>query len=610
MAQLDELIVKIKGDVSDLKNKLAFASNQAKSAFGKIKKAVDKIPAPVKNAAGQINKMGGVAAVAAVAGIAVLTKNSLDAADAMAKMGARTGLSTDFLQEMEFAASQTGLASEEFADVMKDFTKNVGEAASGNQTMIDTFNQMGVSVRDANGNLKSSEQIFMEVSDGIDGISDQSEKAAIAMKIFGEKGAKLTNTMKGGSAGISKYRKEAQELGIVIDADLLKNAEAANDKMDILGRVISANVTSAFVELAPYIVDVATNLIEASKGAIQFAKDIGLISERNPKKQIDSLKVSIIDLEQEITELNNSEFALFKGSRLNSKKKELDELKTKLKEVEEQQQSAGNAEAEQAKQDAVTDIHKRGIEARNELRQEQNEKEAEERDQKLLSEIASLEERNALLAEIDATKNAAEIEANQTKIDTLTQQVSAGSNERLAIEAARVAKERELMNQGLNDAATTFGNLMSMSKGSNRRMFEISKAAATATAIQQGWLAVQRALASSPPPYNFIQATAVGTSAAMNVSRIQGTKFNKGTDSVPGIGNMDTVPAVLTPGERVVPRETNKDLTAYLKNAGGKSVVIKNYNTFQGMSFDDDSVKLQLIEVINDTTRELGAQLI
>lgn len=133
---------------------------------------------------------------------------------------------------------------------------------------------------------------------------------------------------------------------------------------------------------------------------------------------------------------------------------------------------------------------------------------------------------------------------------------------------------------------STMGVIAGLASSGNKELAAIGKAAAVTQATIDGYAAVQKALASAPPPFNFALAGLVGVATAANVAKIAGVGLNKGSDSVPGIGNTDSVPAMLTPGERVVPQKTNQDLTNYLKNqdqGSGKNMTVNiNVNVAPG----------------------------
>lgn len=128
--------------------------------------------------------------------------------------------------------------------------------------------------------------------------------------------------------------------------------------------------------------------------------------------------------------------------------------------------------------------------------------------------------------------------------------------------------ENEKNKQRESNFKSTLDTISTLQSSSSKELAAIGKAAAIYQATVDGYAAVQKALASAPPPFNFALAAAVGVATAQNVAKIAGTGLAKGIDEVPGIGNADNFPAVLAPGERVVPKETNQDLTKFLENVG------------------------------------------
>ncbi|MFG0754886.1 phage tail length tape measure family protein [Pseudomonas sp. TYF_14] len=112
--------------------------------------------------------------------------------------------------------------------------------------------------------------------------------------------------------------------------------------------------------------------------------------------------------------------------------------------------------------------------------------------------------------------------------------------------AARVAniddqtqKERAKIDEATNrallsGASTFFDNMSSLSQSSNKRLAAIGKAAAITQATIDGYLAVQKALAAFPPPFNFAAAAAVGVATAANVANIAGIGFSEGGYTGPG----------------------------------------------------------------------------
>jgi hypothetical protein len=103
-----------------------------------------------------------------------------------------------------------------------------------------------------------------------------------------------------------------------------------------------------------------------------------------------------------------------------------------------------------------------------------------------------------------------------------------------------IAQNRVRMNQlQLQGASDMFGALATLANSSNKKLSAIGKAAAMADATIQGILAVQKALASGPPPWNYITAAAVGIAAAANVAKIAGVKGFKNGGYTGDVGMND-----------------------------------------------------------------------
>ena len=96
-------------------------------------------------------------------------------------------------------------------------------------------------------------------------------------------------------------------------------------------------------------------------------------------------------------------------------------------------------------------------------------------------------------------------------------QISAQTQAQMKLKVDAMVHEQQLQN-----ATNFFGTLANLSNSNSKELAAIGKAAAITQATIDGVLAVQKALASSPPPFNYAMAAAVGTVAAANVAKIAG----------------------------------------------------------------------------------------
>lgn len=119
----------------------------------------------------------------------------------------------------------------------------------------------------------------------------------------------------------------------------------------------------------------------------------------------------------------------------------------------------------------------------------------------------------------------------------------------------------QLLEIQLQNHQAFYGDLATLANAENRKLAMVGKAAAITQATMDGYLAVQKALASAAPPYNYALATAVGIKTAANVAKIAGLGFETGGSFVVGgQGGADSqmVSFRATPGEKVTVATPNQ----------------------------------------------------
>lgn len=117
--------------------------------------------------------------------------------------------------------------------------------------------------------------------------------------------------------------------------------------------------------------------------------------------------------------------------------------------------------------------------------------------------------------------------------------------------------EKEEQKKRSANLKSTLGTISTLTSSNNQTLFDVGRAASLAMAYIDGSAAVTKALASAPPPFNFALAAAVGAAVAVQIGQIISAKPPKAmadgglvTGGIPGV---DSVPAMLMPGELVVP---------------------------------------------------------
>ena len=94
-----------------------------------------------------------------------------------------------------------------------------------------------MSVTGNNGQLKDSEDLFMEVARALSLETNETKKAALAQEIFGRSGQAMLPMLRDGEEGLLALMEEAKRLGLIMSKE---DAKAAADLKDAWTRLWSA----------------------------------------------------------------------------------------------------------------------------------------------------------------------------------------------------------------------------------------------------------------------------------------------------------------------------------------------------------------------------------
>lgn len=179
-----------------------------------------------------------VGAVTAMAGsIAASVVMTARAGDEAAKAAKRIGVTAEEMQELSFAAEQSGADMAAVEVALRRQAVAARDASKGTGAAADAYRKIGVSVRDSNGRLKPQLQLLEEAADGISGLTTETEKLAVANDIWGRGGARILPLLSQGSEEIRRLREQAQGLGFVLSEADAVAAEDFGDRMNELRKI-------------------------------------------------------------------------------------------------------------------------------------------------------------------------------------------------------------------------------------------------------------------------------------------------------------------------------------------------------------------------------------
>lgn len=217
---------------------------------------------------GRVTSIGKRLAVmsAAVAGLGIgMVASFARAGDQAKKTALRLGISVEALQEYRYAAERAGIPTATFDMAMQRMGRRVGEAAAGMGEARIALNALGISAVDANGKVRSIEEMLPELADKLSKVESENVRNALAMKLFDSEGVAMVQMLDGGSQGLARMRADARDLGLVIDHDAAASAENFTDQMsrmrgamlgvrNVIGNALLPRLTDLVVRLTDLVV--------------------------------------------------------------------------------------------------------------------------------------------------------------------------------------------------------------------------------------------------------------------------------------------------------------------------------------------------------------------
>lgn len=235
-------------DAEEFGETAAKAAEIAASAFA----AVVAAAAAVGAALVEIGVEGASALINTTTGAASL-------ADEINTLSKTTGLSTDTLQELNYASKILDVDTSTVTGSITKLTKTMNSAADGSETTAAKFEALGISYLDSSGEMRNAEDVFWDAIDALGQIDNETERDAAAMELFGKSAKELNPLIEAGSDAFKELADEANEVGYVMDGETLDSFQALQDNLDRLDSLSVAVSNSFGGVLLPVLTDLSTD---------------------------------------------------------------------------------------------------------------------------------------------------------------------------------------------------------------------------------------------------------------------------------------------------------------------------------------------------------------
>lgn len=265
--------------VSDEVEETGKQSNEAGGRFekfGSVLKSVGKALAVTMAAIG-------TAAVVAGKKLYDMANDVAATGDNIDKMSQRLGLSREAYQEWDYVLSQSGVDINSVQTGMKTLTNTIDDAKNGTDKAIEKFTRLGITQEDLAN--KSREDIFAMTIAGLQKMTDDTEKAALANDMFGRSGQEMIPLLNASAESTEELLQKSRDLGMVMSDEAVTAAVNYTDSMDTLKRTFSAVKNNIVSDLLPSF----TKILDGLTGLLTGQEEAGAQIKEGTKEMVESI---------------------------------------------------------------------------------------------------------------------------------------------------------------------------------------------------------------------------------------------------------------------------------------------------------------------------------
>ena len=263
-------------------NETEEAGTQAKESEGNWKGLGDTVAA-VGAAMAAAAAAAAAAIVSAGKALADFAVSGAAYADDLLTMSSVTGLSTEKLQELQYAADLVDVSVDTITGSMKKNLASMRKAADGNEATAAAYEKLGVAVTDANGNLRDDETVYWELINALGRVEDETQRDILAMDLLGKSATDLNPLIEAGADTMKALSVQAHQAGYVLDEETLDAFGELDNQLRKLDKGAEAAKNAMGTILLPVLTDLAGDGVDLlgqfTNGILDANGDISKMGE-------------------------------------------------------------------------------------------------------------------------------------------------------------------------------------------------------------------------------------------------------------------------------------------------------------------------------------------
>lgn len=226
-------------------------AKKTSGSFGAFGSATERLGTSFLGLTGSMARVAGILGVgfgltAAIGGFFRLAES----VGSLGEQADQVGVSIEGLQAWTALGAQFNVSAEGMAGALTRLTRTIGEAAEGNETAVANFNRLNVAFRDAEGNVRPTEDVMRDLAKAIADLPSAAERAAAAVNFFSRTGQQLIPLLVEIGEKQLDVTTRARDMGQVISAEASASFDKFGDTIAEFGGRIRTLIAGALAPLA------------------------------------------------------------------------------------------------------------------------------------------------------------------------------------------------------------------------------------------------------------------------------------------------------------------------------------------------------------------------
>ncbi|KDE90580.1 hypothetical protein D7Y57_18870 [Stenotrophomonas maltophilia] len=207
----------------------------------------------------------GTAFAGAATALTALVASSINSMDELSKTAHVLGTSTEDFSKLAYAAGFADLSIQDLQSAFGRLTKAQVEALDAGSQQAKVFDALGISIQDANGQLRPTTDLLYDFADAFQRQKGSQEVVAAGMAIFGKSFQNMIDLLKDGSQGLRDAGAEALAFGQVVSSDAGAMAEQFNDNLARMKLFVTGVGNAVAADLLPDLERLTNQFVDSAR---------------------------------------------------------------------------------------------------------------------------------------------------------------------------------------------------------------------------------------------------------------------------------------------------------------------------------------------------------